>query len=188
MELAKKYKSLLNKYEINTPLRLAHFFAQIHHESNLKPIKENLNYSASGLIRIFRKYFTDLEAINFEKQPQRIANRVYANRMGNGDEKSDDGWRYCGRGFIQLTGKSNYESLSKDTGIDYTKNPDKLLTEADAMIAALWFWKKNNINTLADKDDVVGVTKKINGGKIGLPHRIELLSEYKKVEWDEVID
>jgi putative chitinase len=187
MELAKKYKSLLDKYEINTPLRLAHFFAQIHHESNLKPISENLNYSAERLVQIFPKYFDEKSAKEYGRKPQSIANRVYASRMGNGDEKSGDGWRYRGRGFIQLTGKSNYQSLSKDTGIDYTNNPDKLLTEADAMIAALWFWKKNNINTLADKDNVIGVTRRINGGTIGLAHRQQLLTEYKKVDWDEII-
>lgn len=188
MELAKKYKSLLAKYEINTSLRLSHFFAQIHHESNLKPISENLNYSAERLVQIFPKYFNDKTAKEYARQPQRIANKVYASRMGNGDEKSADGWKYRGRGFIQLTGKSNYQSLSKDTGIDYVSEPDKLLNEADALIAALWFWKKNNLNTLADKDDVVGVTKRINGGVLGLAHRTELLTQYKKIDWDEIFN
>ena len=186
MELAKKYKTLLEKYEINTPLRLAHFFAQIHHESNLKPINENLNYSAERLLQIFPKYFDEKLAEEYSRQPQRIANRIYANRMGNGDEKSGDGWKYRGKGFIQLTGKNNYQALTKDTGIDYLNNPDKLLVEADAMIAALWFWSKNKINALADKDDIIGVTKRINGGTIGLAHRRQLLTEYKKIDWDEM--
>jgi putative chitinase len=188
MDLAKKYKALLDKYEINTPLRLAHLFAQLEHESNLKPIQENLNYSAEGLLKIFKKYFDDKTSKEYARQPQKIANRVYANRMGNGDEKSGDGWKYRGRGFIQITGKSNYQSLSKDTGVDYVTNPDKLLTEADSMLSALWFWKKNNLNALADKDDVVGVTRRINGGVLGLAHRQQLLAKYKKVNWGEILN
>ena len=180
MRLQDKYKLLLQRYEINTPLRLAHFFAQIEHESGFKPIAENLNYSSSGLIRVFRKYFTDLEAIQFANQPQKIANRVYANRMGNGDEKSGEGWKYRGRGFIQITGKINYHQLSNDTDINYLKNPDLLLTEADSMISALWFWKKAGLNKLADKDDIKGITKRINGGFNGLAHRQELLTKWKK--------
>ena len=189
MEIAKRYITLLKKYEINTPLRLSHFFAQIEHESNLKPLSENLNYSAERLIQIFPKYFKTNEQANFyEHNPQKIANLVYANRMGNGDEKSGDGWKYRGRGFIQLTGKSNYQAITKDTGIDYLNNPDKLLTEADAMISALWFWSKNKINIFADKDDIHGVTKKINGGTIGIEHRKQLLDKYKKLNWNEVLD
>ena len=188
MKLAKKYKTLLDKNEINTSLRLSHFFAQIHHESNLKPINENLNYSAERLLKIFPKYFNQTTAIQYARQQQGIANKVYCNRMGNSDEKSGDGWKYRGRGFIQLTGKNNYQALSKDTGIDYINNPDKLLNEADAMIAALWFWNKNKINILADKDDIIAITKRINGGTIGLEHRIQLLTEYKQIDWDEIFD
>ena len=155
--------------------------AQIEHESNLKPIIENLNYGASGLIRVFRKYFTDLEAINYENQPQRIANRVYANRMGNGNEKSGEGWLYRGRGFIQITGKENYFRLANDTDIDCFKNPDLLLEEANSMISALWFWDKAKLNRLADKDDLRGITKRINGGFNGLAHRQELLTKWKEI-------
>lgn len=180
MNLQQKYKSLFEKYSVNTPLRIAHFMAQIEHESNLKPISENLNYSASGLIRVFRKYFTDLEAINYANQPQKIANRVYANRMGNGNEKSNEGWLYRGRGFIQITGKENYFRLANDTDIDCFKNPDLLLEEANAMISVLWFWNLKGLNKLADKDDVLGITKKINGGTNGLAHRKELLTKWKK--------
>ena len=112
MILAEKYKSLLNKYQVNTPLRLAHFFAQIDHESGLKPIEENLNYSAEGLCRTFKKYFSDLKiANNYARKPELIANLVYSNRMGNGNNQSGDGWRYRGRGFIQITGKFNYIDL-----------------------------------------------------------------------------
>lgn len=196
MELYKKYKSLFEKYLVNTILRIVHFMAQIEHESHLKPISENLNYSKEGLLKIFSKYFTKdtilvdpktkKESIiygtahNYARQPEKIANRVYANRMGNGDEKSGDGWKYRGRGFIQLTGKDNYKNLSKDTEIDFIKNPDLLLEEPNAIIASLWFWNKNNINKFADKDDIEGVTKIINGGYNGLEDRKKLLAKYKK--------
>lgn len=179
--LTKKYQTILNEYEINTPLRLSHFWAQLEHESDLKPISENLNYSIEGLMKIFKKYFPTIDSTKgYARQPQKIANKVYANRMGNGNEASGDGWKYRGKGFIQVTGKSNYELLSKDTGIDYIKYPEKLLNEADALISALWFWKKNGLNKWADKDDVIGVTKVINGGTNGLTHRTELLTKYKK--------
>jgi putative chitinase len=179
--LPTKYKTLLDSYGINTPLRLSHFFAQIEHESNLKPISENLNYGASGLIRVFRKYFTDLEAINYANQPQRIANRVYANRMGNGNEKSGEGWLYRGRGFIQITGKENYFRLANDTDLDCLKNPDLLLQEANAMLSALWFWKLKGLNKLADKNDIKGITKAINGGFNGLEHRTKLLEKWRNI-------
>jgi putative chitinase len=178
--LTNKYQTILNEYEINTPLRLAHFWGQLHHESNLKPINENLNYSATGLLKIFPKYFNEKTANLYARQPQKIANKVYSNRMGNGDEKSGDGWKYRGKGFIQITGKSNYQLLSKDLGIDYINYPEKLLNEADALISALWFWKKNGLNKLADTDNVLSITKKINGGTNGLSHRTELLLQYKK--------
>lgn len=143
------------------------------------PISENLNYSASGLRKTFGKYFTYNESLLYERKPEKIANRVYANRMDNGDEKSGDGWKYRGRGFIQITGKSNYRLLSKDMGVDYINNPDLLLTEADSMISAIWFWNTNNLNRYADNDDVYSVTKRINGGTNGLDHRTQLLKEYK---------
>ena len=178
MNLQTKYKTLFEKYGLTTKLRIAHFMAQIEHESGLKPISENLNYSASGLIRVFRKYFSDVEAINFANQPQKIANRVYANRMGNGNEASGEGWKYRGRGFIQITGKINYFQLANDTDLDCLKNPDLLLQEANAMISALWFWNKAGLNKLADKNDIKGITRKINGGYNGLEHRTELLKKY----------
>lgn len=179
MNLQTKYKSLFEKYGLNTRLRIAHFMAQIEHESGLKPVSENLNYSASGLIRVFRKYFTDIQAIQYANQPQKIANRVYANRMGNGNEASGEGWKYRGRGFIQITGKINYHQLANDTDLDCLKNPYLLLQEANAMISALWFWKKSNLNALADKDDLKGITRRVNGGYNGLEHRKELLLKYK---------
>lgn len=180
MELHQKYKTLFAKYKINTPLRLAHFMAQIEHESNLKPVSENLNYSESGLLKIFGKYFTKEKAKFYARKPEQIANIVYANRMGNGNTESGEGWKYRGRGFIQITGKSNYTKLTQSTGIDYVNNPDKLLTEADALISALWYWKKINANKLADKDDLKGITRLINGGYNGLAHREQLLIKWKK--------
>ena len=178
MTLQEKYKSLFEKYEITVPLRIAHFMAQIEHESGLKPISENLNYSAKRLITIFPKYFNLSFVSNFANKPEKIANRVYANRMGNGNEASGEGWKYRGRGFIQITGKENYFRLANDTDIDCLKNPDLLLEEANAMISALWFWDLKGLNSLADKNDIIGITKKINGGNIGLEHRKELLKKY----------
>jgi putative chitinase len=178
MNLQDKYKTLFERYGLTTKLRIAHFMAQIEHESGLKPISENLNYSSSGLIRVFRKYFTDLDAINYANQPKRIANRVYANRIGNGDEISGEGWKYRGRGFLQITGKENYFRLANDTDLDCLKNPDLLLEEPNAMISALWFWNLKELNKLADKNDIVSITKRINGGLNGIEHRKEFLKNY----------
>lgn len=179
MKLHEKYKTILEEKGINTPLRLAHFMAQIEHESGLKPISENLNYSSKGLSKTFKKYFPNpIIANKYAKQPEKIANRVYANRMGNGNEVSGEGWKYRGRGFIQITGKENYFRLANDTDLDCFKNPDLLLEEANAMVSALWFWNLKGLNALADKDDIIGITKKINGGNIGLSHRKQLFEKY----------
>lgn len=180
MKLYQKYKTLFSKFGLNTPLIISHFMAQIEHESGLKPIQENLNYSAERLLQVFPKYFNSKNVQGYHRFPEAIANVVYANRMGNGNYNSKDGWKYRGRGFIQLTGKDNYKALSKDTGIDYVNNPDLLLTESDALNSALWFWNKNGLNKLADSDDILSITKKINGGTNGLAHRKQLLSKYKK--------
>jgi len=190
MKLQEKYKTLFEKHGLNTRLRIAHFMAQIEHESGLKPISENLNYSKQGLLNTFNKYFTDdilskngdIEKLGtstlYARQPEKIANRVYANRMGNGDELSGEGWKYRGRGFLQITGKENYFRLANDTDLDCLKNPDLLLEEPNAMISALWFWNLKGLNKLADKNDIVGITKKINGGLNGIEHRKELLKKY----------
>ena len=176
-----KYRTLLRNYGVNTPIRIAHFMAQIEHESGLKPISENLNYSRLGLVETFKKYFKDMATAQaYANKPEMIANRVYANRMGNGNEQSGDGWKYRGRGFLQITGRENYLLLSKDTRIDFIEKPDLLLEEANAMISALWFWKRNNLNSFADKDDIIGLTKRVNGGLNGIKHRIELLAKWKK--------
>lgn len=175
-----KYHSILDKYGINTPLRKAHFWGQVAHESGCKPIQENLNYSAEGLSKTFKKYFPTKELANtYAHKKIQIANKVYSNRMGNGNEASGDGWKYRGRGFIQITGKENYTSLTKDTGTDYLINPDLLLNEPDALISALWFWNKRNLSKYADKDDVVTITKLINGGVIGLAERQDNVKKLK---------
>jgi putative chitinase len=190
--LFKKYKTLFNKYKVNTPLRIAHFMGQIEHESNLQPKHENLNYSYNQLIKIFKSDFDlnkDRVLSEIEKKtarllankPKDIANFVYANQGGNGNVNSGDGWKYRGRGFIQVTLKDNYRELSKYTGIDFLNNPDLLLNEANSVIAALWYWDKHKLNILADKDNINLITKKINGGYNGLSHRIALVNKWKKI-------
>ena len=176
--LQKKYKNILELYGVNTSLRLSHFFSQISHESGLKPISENLNYSEDGLLNTFGKYFNKTNVKLYARKPQQIANRVYANRMGNGNEASGDGWKYRGRGFIQITGKENYFRLSIDTDLDCLKNPDLLLIEANALISALWFWNLHKLNLLADKNNIKAITRKINGGYNGLEHRKELFKKW----------
>lgn len=188
MNLATKYKSLLDNYFVNTPLRLAHFFAQIDAESGLKSICENLNYNQQTLRGTFLKYFPTIGIANkYARKPEQIANRVYANRMGNGNEVSGEGWKYRGRGFVQITGKDNYRLISKDTRIDYLNNPDWLLREVDAMISSLWYWKKINGNLHADKDNLDAISDLINIGRVtkkigdanGFEHRKEKLKFYK---------
>ncbi len=174
--------SILNKYKIDTPLRMAHFFAQLAHESNFKPVSENLNYSASRLLEIFPKYFNSTTANQYARKPQAIANRVYANRMGNGNELSDDGWRYRGRGFIQLTGKSNYMAYERASNNKVVSNPDLLLSPSVALDSACWFWQSRNINRFADQDNITEVTKLVNGGTNGLADRIYKLAQLKKLD------
>lgn len=153
--------------------RAAAFVAQIAHESGgFNFVKENLNYSAKGLMGTFKKYFpTEALAKQYERQPEKIANRVYANRMGNGDEASGDGYKYCGRGLIQLTGKQNYTKFAADLGISVDETVKYLETPEGAVSSAGWFWDQNNLNQWCDKDDFVTLTKRINGGTIGLEDR-----------------
>lgn len=173
----------LAKYRINTPLRIAHFLAQIAHESAcLLHTEENLNYSAKALIAVFGSHFTDeAQAQEYARQPEAIANRVYASRLGNGDEASGDGWRFRGRGLIQLTGKSNYTAFSKDTGCDALMHPECLSQQPEwAVMTAGWYWDKHNLNVLADQDNVRGVTRAINGGFNGLKDREAYLALAKQ--------
>ena len=167
-------EQLLDDYEINTPLRVAHFVAQCAHESgNFVFIRENLNYKAASLQKIFAKYFPTAElAAQYANKPERIANRIYASRMGNGPEASGDGYRYCGRGLIQLTGKDNYTFFAGSLGITVEEASEYLATFEGAAQSACWFWEQNNLNRFADADDVKGLTRAINGGYIGLDDRI----------------
>ncbi|MCK9576355.1 MAG: glycoside hydrolase family 19 protein [Candidatus Pacearchaeota archaeon] len=180
--IVKGLNDTLTKYEINTPLRICHFLSQVLHESGkFHFIKENLNYSADGLNKTFKKYFPTLEsATPYARNQEKIANKVYASRMGNGDEKSGDGFKYKGRGFLQLTGKENYAALAKDTGVDFVNHPELLESYEYASLSAGWFWNKNKLNSIADKDDVLTLTKRINGGTIGLEDRKALLILCKK--------
>ena len=164
---------LLDDYEINTPRRIAAFIAQCAHESgNFVFIKENLNYKAASLRKVFPKYFpTDVQAAEYANKPERIANRVYANRMGNGNEASGDGFRYCGRGLIQLTGKDNYTFFAGSLSISEDDASEYLATFEGAAQSACWFWEQNNLNRLADAGDIKGLTRAINGGYIGLEDR-----------------
>lgn len=166
----------LERFDIDIGIRIAAFLAQIGHESNrLRVVTENLNYSDKGLLTTFKKYFTPEQAKAYAKQPERIANRVYANRMGNGDEASGQGWKYRGRGLIQLTGRSNYAECSKDIGIDILSHPDLVTQAKYATLTAGWFWDKNNINALADKEGGFdAVTRRINGGLNGKEDRDSL--------------
>lgn len=177
-DVIEKFVEPLNEvmefYEINTPQRIAMFLAQVGHESGgMKVIKENLFYSAKRLNQIFPKYFirAGRDANQYAKQPEKIANVVYANRMGNGDTSSGDGYRYRGRGLIQLTGKSNYEAFASDMEMGLDEAVIWLDTPEGAAWSAGWFWDSRELNDLADKGDVLGVTKKINGGINGLEDR-----------------
>jgi len=170
-------------YEINTPRRIAAFLAQCGHESGGWTVfEENLNYSAKGLMGIFKKYFPTEDLANaYARQPQKIANRVYANRMGNGPEDSNDGWTYRGRGPIQLTGKDNYRAFAKEMFEDWENlfnNPDWVNADREfALMSAIWFWNKNKLNREADAGDIKTMTRKINGGFIGLEDRIKHYEE-----------
>lgn len=160
-----------DKYDISTPERQSCFLAQVMHESNsFKSLSENLNYSAQGLMRTWSSRFPDLDvAEKFEHKPEKIANKVYAGRMGNIEE--GDGWKYHGRGLIQLTGRENYANFGSNVGVDVLSNPDLLTTPEYATLSAGWYWNKRNLNQLADNMDIEGITKKINGGTIGLEDR-----------------
>jgi putative chitinase len=167
---------ILPEYNINTPERVAAFIAQCAHESgNFRFLQENLNYKAESLTKTFKKYFPTLESAQpYAKKPQMIANKVYANRMGNGDEASGDGFRYLGRGLIQLTGKNNYTFFAASVGIENMDECVEYLgTFEGAVQSACFFWENSNLNQWADKGDILTLTKRINGGTIGLEDRIK---------------
>lgn len=177
---------IAEKFSINTPLRLAHFLAQCSHESDTFRItSENMNYSAKRLREIFPKYFpTEAIAKQYERQPQKIGNKVYANRMGNKDEDSGDGYRYRGRGYLQITGKNNYKEFSDFVGEDCVANPDLIATKYPLASAAFYF-HRNRLLPICDKGDTVEivtiVSKKVNGGTIGLPDRIAKFKLYRSL-------
>jgi putative chitinase len=170
--------AILPEYEINTVQRIAAFVAQCAHESGeFNALKENLNYKAASLRKIFPKYFPDDAIANrYASMPNKqeaIANRIYASRMGNGDEASGDGFRYCGRGLIQLTGKENYSWFAASLEMPVEDVSEYLGTFEGAVQSACWFWETNNLNQWADKGDILTLTKRINGGTIGLEDRIK---------------
>lgn len=175
--------NVMQNFGVNTPLRLAHFLAQCGHESGgFRLTQENLNYSAKGLMGIFKKYFpTQALADAYARKPEKIANRVYGGRMGNGAEASGEGFKFRGRGYIQLTGKSNYAAFDLAVEDDILANPD-LVSTKHALASAAWFWKKNGLNLIADTGSsaevVTKITKRVNGGTIGLPDRIRHFKEY----------
>lgn len=173
--------ALMATFHINTPLRLAHFLAQCSHESGkFRHVRENLNYSADGLLKTFPAYFTPAQAAGYARQPERIASRVYASRLGNGDEASRDGWLYRGAGYIQLTGKTNFQAFDKFVPEDVVRTPD-LVARKYALLSAGWFFHVNQINRIADGGvsdaDVTAVSRRVNGGTNGLADR---LAEFRR--------
>jgi putative chitinase len=170
----------IEKFELNTSLRLAHFLAQAGHESGgFKAVNENLNYGAKGLLGTFAKYFTPDTATLYERKPEKIANLVYASRMGNGDKASGEGYKFRGRGYIQLTGKDNYSAFDKVVEENLIEQPDLVATKYP-LLSAAWFFHKNCLGKCKDATDasVLAVTKCVNGGTIGLPDRQKHFKEY----------
>lgn len=178
--------TLIEKFNLNSPLRLAHFLAQCAHESgNFKALTENLNYSADGLLKIFPKYFKDKATADaYARKPEKIANRVYASRMGNGDEASGDGYKFRGRGYIQLTGKDNYKAFSAFIGEDCVANPDLVATKYP-LASAAFFFEKNKLWDICDKgattEVVTLVTKRVNGGTHGLEDRLSKFNAFNSI-------
>jgi len=173
------FNGTFNVWGISTPLQQAAFIGQCGHESgNFRLLEENLNYSAERLMKIWPKRFPTLESAQpYHRNPRKIANKVYANRMGNRDEASDDGWRFRGSGWLQLTGHDNFFHAGKKLGEDFVMNPDLVRTPKFAALTAGWFWATHNCNRLADIGAWEALTKKINGGTIGLADRIKHTNE-----------
>jgi len=187
-ESIKEFVSCFNewndRFAINTPLRFVHFIAQIAHESGeFKAMVENLNYSEAGLLKVFPRYFNKETAKEYARKPEKIANRVYANRMGNGSEASGDGWRFRGRGCIGTTGRDNYKAYAKSDFCvgDLMSHPEWLEKSPGCFKSAMFFWWKNALNRFADADDVSAVTKHVNGGYNGLASRMAYYTKAKEV-------
>lgn len=170
-------------FGLNSIYRQAAFLAQTGHESaNFQAVSENLNYSQRALLSVFKKYFpTEDLAAAYARQPEKIANRVYGNRMGNGPEESGDGWKFRGRGLIQLTGKNNYEACASELYINLIEEPEWLETPQGAVQSALWYWNKNDLNSYADREDLRGMTRVINGGYHGFADRIARYEKAKRI-------
>lgn len=167
-------------FGIDNPLRQSAFLAQVGHESGLLRLtEENLNYDADGLLRVFGKYFDTLRAKEYARNPERIANRVYANRMGNGPEETGDGWRYHGRGLIQTTGKNNYKNAGLALGLDLIIQPELLLVEENTAMSAGVFWDSRHLNALADAGQFEQITRAVNGGLNGQADRLKLYEQAK---------
>lgn len=185
-EAAETFHAPLNEtcstFDIATPLRIAHFLAQTAHESaGYTALIENLNYGAPGLLATWPSRFDAARAAEYARQPEKIANYVYANRMGNGPESSGDGWRFRGRGILQLTGRATYSAVGDALTVDLEAEPELLTTPRLAALAAGWYWQARGINALCDRDDAIKVTEAVNGGRNGLEHRLELLLAAKAV-------
>ena len=187
LDIDQKWLEPLNaasaKYDISTPARQASFIGQCSHESgNFRILEENLHYSAAGLMRVWPSRFPNLEVANqFAGNAEKIANKVYAGRMGNGDEESGDGWKYHGRGLIQLTGKDNYANCGSGIGVDLVGDPDRLLDPQYAALSAGWVWNKKGLNDLADTGDYETMTKRINGGTLGLDDRKAKIAKAREI-------
>ena len=184
IDAAKWYTPLIDmfaRYNINTIQRQASFIGQCQHESNnFRTLEENLHYSADGLMRTWPSRFTSRDvAEQYAENPEKIANKVYAGRMGNGTEESGDGWKFHGRGVIQLTGKENYVNFGSAIGVDLISNPNYLIDPRYAALSAGWFWNKKGLNDLADKQDYKTMTERINGGTLGIDDRIAKIEKVK---------
>lgn len=179
-QIIQQLPECISKFEINTPLRLAHFLSQVGHESgNFRIVTENLNYNAPRLLEIFPKYFNNTTSLLYERKPEKIANIVYASRMGNGDKSTGDGYKFRGRGYIQLTGRDNYIAFSKAINEDMTMNPDLVATKYPLLSAAWFFQRCLKKCDMGDTGAVItSVTKCVNGGIIGLADRIKHFNEY----------
>lgn len=180
-----KYLPYINKYaeafKVNTPLRIIHFLAQVAVESaELRFVEENLNYSSSGLLKVFPKYFNKNTALVYARKPAKIASRVYGNRYGNGNEASGDGWKYRGRGLFQLTFKANYQAYKAYCGVDVVSKPELVAEPDNAVRSTFWYWWKHCLNAYADADNVIAIRKKINGGTNGLASAQQYVARGKK--------
>lgn len=173
---------VFERYQINTVFRVRAFLAQTGHESGeFKFRLENLNYSKEALLRVFPRYFNSTSAASYARKPEKIANRVYANRMGNRDEASGDGWANRGRGLIQITGANNYNALAHALGKTVQETRTYLETAEGAVVSAAWFWTANGLNRWADGQDMLSITRRINGGTNGYDHRMQLWNRSKGI-------